>query len=229
MDGVITDTMPYHFQAWRAVFASEGIVANHEDIYKREGQKGIESVRELFKEKDKTYSDEVGLRLLQEKEKLFKQIFKRKYIAGSRTFIKKLRTQGFNLGLVTGTSRHEAQKLLPQDLWDCFQVTVCGCDVQNGKPHPEPYLKAVDKLNISAKEAIVFENAPFGIHSAKSAGLHCIALETSLPASFLGQADAIFSSFKEIESKVKFVKLQPLSFPRKPQPPAMAGWRESRT
>jgi len=207
MDGVITDTMPYHFRAWRTVFASEGIMAGHEDIYKREGQKGIDSVRELFKEKQKTYSDTIGKRLLQEKERLFKQIFKRKFIAGSRMFIRKFHTRGFKLALVTGTSRHEAQKLLPNDLWDCFDVTVCGCDVQNGKPHPEPYLKALTALKVAPQEAVVFENAPFGIRSAKAAGLFCLALETSLPAVYLKNADAIFSSFNEISSKVEFIKI----------------------
>ena len=118
-------------------------------------------------------------------------------------FIKKFYAQGFKLALVTGTSRHEAQKLLPKDLWDCFDVTVCGCDVQNGKPHPEPYLKAIAKLNVALMKALVFENAPFGIRSAKAAGLFCLALETSLPSSYLKDADAIFSSFKEIKSKVK--------------------------
>ncbi len=206
MDGVITDTMPYHFRAWEAVFASQGIPASHEDIYKREGQKGIDSVRELFEEKEKFYTDIIGKRLLYEKEKLFKRILKRKFIPGSRAFIKRCVAQGFKLALVTGTSRHEAQKLLPKDLWDCFDVTVCGCDVQNGKPHPEPYLKAISKLGVKLKEAIVFENAPFGIRSAKAAGLFCLALETSLPASYLTGADAIFPSFKAIESKVKFIK-----------------------
>ena len=57
MDGVITDTMPYHFRAWKSVFASKGMRASHEDIYKREGQKGIDSVRELFTEKGKSYTD----------------------------------------------------------------------------------------------------------------------------------------------------------------------------
>jgi beta-phosphoglucomutase len=206
MDGVITDTMPYHFRAWRSIFASEGIAASHEDVYKREGQKGIDSLRELFKEKDRFYTDAMGRRLLQEKEELFKKIFKRKFIPGSRTFIKKFHGQGFKLALVTGTSRHEAQKLLPKDLWDCFDVTVCGSDVQNGKPHPEPYLKALKKLNVRPNEAIVFENAPFGIRSAKSAGLLCLALETSLPSAYLINADAVFTSFKEIELKVKFIK-----------------------
>ncbi len=206
MDGVITDTMPYHFRAWEAVFASRGISASHEDIYKREGQKGIDSVRELFAQKEKFYTDIIGRRLLYEKEKLFKRILKRKFILGSRTFIKKCVAQGFQLALVTGTSRHEAQKLLVKDLWNCFNVTVCGCDVQNGKPHPEPYLKAIAKLNVLPKEAVVFENAPLGIRSAKAAGLFCIALETSLPASYLKGADAIFPSFKAIESKVRFIK-----------------------
>jgi len=207
MDGVITDTMPYHFRAWATVFASEGIIAGHEDIYKREGQKGIDSVRELFREKHKPYTDAIGRKLLGDKERLFKKIFKRKFIAGSRSFIKRSHAQGFKLALVTGTSRHEAQKLLPKELWDCFDVTVCGSDVHNGKPHPEPYLKAVAKLNIKPKEAVVFENAPFGIRSAKAAGLCCLALETSLPSSYLKNADAIFSSFKEISSKVCFIKL----------------------
>lgn len=206
MDGVITDTMPYHFRAWKTIFTLHGVRVSHEDIYKREGQKGIDSVRELFAQKDKSYSQIVGKKLLVQKEQLFKKIFKQKFIAGSRSFIKKFHVKGFKLALVTGTSRHEAQKLLPKELWDCFDVTVCGSDVQNGKPHPEPYLKAIAKLKINPKEAVVFENAPFGIRSAKAAGIFCLALETSLPASYLKGADAIFPSFKELESKVIFTR-----------------------
>ena len=206
MDGVITDTMPYHFSAWKSVFAAHGVKVTHEDIYKREGQKGIESVREIFQEKNIAYSDLIGKKLLCDKEELFKKIFKRKFINGSRGFIKKLLKQGFKLALVTGTSRHEAQQLLPKGIWDSFSVTVCGCDVQNGKPHPEPYLKAIAKLKVSPKDALVFENAPFGIRSAKAAGLLCLALETSLPSVHLKQADAVFPSFKAIESKVTFIK-----------------------
>jgi beta-phosphoglucomutase len=211
MDGVITDTMPYHFRAWKSIFASQGIFPNHEDIYKREGQKGIDSIRELFKENSLSYTETMAKKLLKTKEALFKRILKHKFIPGSRLFIKKSVAKGFKLALVTGTSRHEAQKLLPKELWDCFDVTICGCDVQNGKPHPEPYLRALAKLNVKPHQAVVFENAPFGIRSAKAAGLYCLALETSLPASYLKGADAVFSSFKEIESEVKFIKSSPVS------------------
>ncbi len=203
MDGVITDTMPYHFRAWKTVFARAGIEASHEDIYKREGQRGLDSVREIFAERGKAYTEAIGRQLLRQKEDLFKRIFKRRFIPGSRAFIRQAMARGFKLALVTGTSRHEAQKLLPRPLWESFDATVCGCDVQNGKPHPEPYLKALAKLKISPRQALVFENAPFGIRSAKAAGLYCVALETSLPASYLKGADAVFTSFKSIAPHVK--------------------------
>jgi beta-phosphoglucomutase len=207
MDGVITDTMPYHFRAWVSVLAAEGVAVSHQDIYKREGQKGIDSVREIFFEKGINYTDAIGRRILLKKEELFKSIFKRKFIPGSRAFIKKSKALGFRLALVTGTSRTEAQKLLPVDLWNSFDVTVCGGDVQNGKPHPEPYLKALKKLNIKPADAVVFENAPFGICSAHAAGIRCLALETSLSRVFLKKADAVFPSFKIMQSKVAFIKI----------------------
>ncbi len=204
MDGVITDTMPYHYKVWKAIFEREGFTVSHEDLYKREGQKGIESLRELFVEHGKPFSQRYAHQLLKEKEERFKQIFKRKYISGSRSFLKYLHRQEFKLALVTGTSRHEAVKLLPESLFGLFDVTVCGCDVQNGKPHPEQYMKALAKLKIKPKDAVVIENAPFGIRSAKAAGLKCLAIETSLPKRYLKQADGVYHSFNDLINKVKF-------------------------
>jgi beta-phosphoglucomutase len=202
MDGVITDTMPYHFKAWKYVFALSSINVTHEDIYKREGQKGIDSVREIFKEKNVSFSENLAKKLLKEKEIHFKTIFKRRFILGSRSFIKVLSNKNYRLALVTGTSRHEAEELLPEDLWNSFEIKVCGSDVQNGKPHPEPYLSALSRLKVSAKNAMVIENAPFGIASAKAAGLKCFALETSLPKKYLKQADAVFSSYKDLRNEI---------------------------
>ncbi len=204
MDGVITDTMPYHFKAWKTIFASQGIKVSHEDIYKREGQKGINSVQEIFNENKVVFSSSIAHNLLKEKEHFFKKIFKRRFIQGSRSLIKLLSAKNYRLALVTGTSRHEAMELLPKDLWDTFEVTVCGCDVQNGKPHPEPYIKALKKLRLKASQAIVIENAPFGIASAKAAGLKCIAIETSLPKKHLKQADVIVESYQDLKDEIKF-------------------------
>ena len=203
MDGVITDTMPYHFLAWKTVFADHGVEVSREDVYKREGQKGINSVQEIFNEHNKVFNLKEAKSILKEKEDLFKKIFKRRFIKGSRSFIKYLSHKGYRLALVTGTSRHEAKELLPEKLWNAFEVTVCGCDVQNGKPHPEPYLTALKKLKLKSSQIVVVENAPFGVASAKAAGLKCFALETSLPRKFLKRADAVFASYKELSHEIK--------------------------
>jgi beta-phosphoglucomutase len=204
MDGVIADTMCYHMRAWRAIFARYGIRVSQNDIYKREGQKGINSVEEIFGEHGRSFDLTGGHRILLEKEELFKRIVKRRFIGGSRPFLKLLKRRGFKLALVTGTARHEVHKILPVEIFNLFDVVVCGSDVQNGKPHPEPYLTALKKLNIKAKQAVVIENAPFGIRSAKAAGIRCLALETSLPKKFLKQADRVFHSFAHLKANTDF-------------------------
>jgi beta-phosphoglucomutase-like phosphatase (HAD superfamily) len=105
---------------------------------------------------------------------------------------------------VTGTARHEVHKILPDEIFALFDAVVCGCDVQNGKPHPEPYLTALKKLKIDSHQAVVIENAPFGIQSSKTAGIRCLALETSLSKKFLRNADAVFTSFTHMTSNATF-------------------------
>ena len=205
MDGVITNTMPDHYRAWRTILARYGYHPTHLDIYKREGQPGISSIKDLFAEKKITLSDKVSNKILLEKEELFKKIVKQRFISGSRRFLKNLYKRNFLLALVTGTSRHELHTILPDHLYKLFSVIVTGNDVKMGKPHPEPFLKAIEKLKISSKDGVVIENAPFGIQSAKSAGLRCLALETSLPKKYLNRADMIFHSIQQLEHRVKFL------------------------
>ncbi len=204
MDGVITNTMPDHYRSWKAIFKEEGIQVTYEDIYKREGQPGLSSVTEIFGEHRRAISKKDAVRVLEKKEALFKRIVKTRFITGARTFLKHLHKKNIRLALVTGTSRHELCQILPVLLRDLFSVIVTGNEVKHGKPHPEPYLKSLQKLKIKASEAAVIENAPFGIRSAKQAGLKCLALETSLPKQYLREADMIFPSIKDLKRKASF-------------------------
>jgi len=201
MDGVITHTMPDHYRAWRKVYANEGIDVTPLDIYLREGQRGITSVQDILLSKNLPYNEEKGLELLRKKETLFKEIVKDRFIPGTRNFLKSLARSGLTLALVTGTARHELNRILPEHLRRLFSIIVTADDVKIGKPDPEPYLFALRRLNISARDAIVIENAPFGIQSAKAAGIRCLALETSLPRTYLKGADAIFRSVKELQEQ----------------------------
>lgn len=204
MDGVITNTMPDHYRSWKTVFKEEGVHVTYEDIYKREGQPGLSSVTEIFAEHKKVFSEQEAAKVLRRKEALFKKIVQTRFIPGARTFLRHLHKKNIRLALVTGTSRHELCRILPASLRDLFSVIVTGNEVKHGKPHPEPYLKSLHKLKIKPSQAVVIENAPFGIRSAKQAGLTCLALETSLPKKYLREADMVFSSFNELERKAGF-------------------------
>lgn len=204
MDGVITNTMPDHYHAWKTVLHKAGVPVNHLDVYKREGQKGLMSLEEIFFEYRRFFNAELAAKLLREKEELFKKIVKIRFILGARRFIQNLHSRDFRLALVTGTSRHEMKRILPSRLQEKFHTIVTGSDVKNGKPHPEPFKKALTALRLKAKEAVVIENAPLGIASAKRAHLRCLAIETSLPKPYLQHADWIFTSIKDLTQKTDF-------------------------
>jgi len=205
MDGVITNTMPYHLKVWSKIFKDCGIDVTWKDIYKREGQKGIESVKEIFAEYGKPFSIRLGEQLLARKEQHLKKIVQVRFIPYSRNFLKHLHACSKRLALVTGTSRHAVLKILPKSIFELFDVVICGCDVQNGKPHPEPYLKALTKLKVFSNDTIAIENAPFGIRSAKRAGLKCLAVTTSLPKEYLKEADHIFASVKDLKNHIQLL------------------------
>jgi beta-phosphoglucomutase len=207
MDGVITNTMPDHYRAWESVLKDEGIRVTHLDIYSREGQRGIFSVRELFAEYKKPLTATMAKRILEKKEMIFKKRTKTRFISGARRFLKDVHRKGFIVGLVTGTARHEVEKILPEDLRNCFSAIITGTDVKKGKPHPEPFLKCLKALKLQAKEAVVLENAPFGIRSAKDAKIQCLAIETSLPKKYLSEADYVFHSYADIQKRLSLRKI----------------------
>ncbi|MEW5800464.1 MAG: HAD family phosphatase [bacterium] len=198
MDGVIVHTMPDHFRAWQQVLRSVGIEVEEFEIYRREGEPGMVTLLELLAQYGKELTLEERQHLLQQKESLFKEIASPSLFHGIENLIEEVKQQGYRLGLVTGTSKNEVESVLPSRLSSLFEVIITGDSVSRGKPAPDPYLRAIESLNLKADEAIVIENAPYGIQSAKEAGMLCIAVATSLPKEYLRQADFVLGSVTEV-------------------------------
>ena len=78
------------------------------------------------------------------------------------------------------------------------RILVTADDVTNGKPHPEPYLKAAELLGVKPADGLVIEDAPAGIRSAHAGAMKVIALASTYPASKLGKADAVVETLKQI-------------------------------
>lgn len=202
MDGVVVDSMPYHYRSWDQIFRSLGVHLDKLEIYKREGEQGIGSISAILADHGIQLSEDERKKLLQEKELLFKKIASPHLFPGIESFIDDLKTEGYSLGLVTGTSRSEIDYVLPSFLIKSFDVLVTGESVKKGKPAPDPYMKAMEDLKTTPGNTIVVENAPFGILSAKKAGALCIAITTSLSGEYLQEADFICDSLEEVRKLI---------------------------
>ncbi|MBN1594491.1 HAD family phosphatase, partial [candidate division FCPU426 bacterium] len=192
MDGVIINGMPYHAQAWQETFASVGLDITAEEVYEREGEAGPAAVAHFLKERGMDASLDEVRDLIGKKERRFKEIAKVEVFEGVPELLQALRRQGKRLALVTGTARHELEIILPVEIKQQFEIIITGDSVQRGKPDPEPYQKALAALGLTPEKALVIENAPLGIQSARAAGLDCLAVETSLACERLGGARQCF-------------------------------------
>lgn len=86
--------------------------------------------------------------------------------------------RGCQMGIVTGSGRKDVSLTLRRlNLYDRFKVLITHNEVENVKPHGEPYLKGVEGLGLSKEEIIVFEDSPNGMTSATNAGLTCIGIQ----------------------------------------------------
>jgi beta-phosphoglucomutase len=200
MDGVITDSMPYHYEAWRRIFEGFGISVSREEILQREGEQGLVTLETILSREGRKLPLEEKKKALEDKEAVFRSLARPTLFPGAEAIVKALRARRKRLALVTGTSRQEAETNLPPSLISCFDVLISGDMVTQGKPHPEPYRTALQRLDASAEDSLVIENAPYGIQSAKRAGLRCIAVTTSLPAEYLWEADQTVQDLEELRS-----------------------------
>ncbi len=202
MDGVVVDGMPYHIQSWKEALSTIDMSVSDLEIYLMEGMTGRETMEIFVSKNNRSLSDETAEKVIKLKRKIFNDIFTVTLMKGIKDFLFELKDRRYNLALVTGTRLEVVKKVLQVGLDGIFKVIVTGESVNNGKPDPEPYEKAVEELGARKEDCIVIENAPAGITSAKSAGLTCFAVQTSLPEEYLKDADRIF---RDIDDVSKFL------------------------
>jgi len=202
MDGVLVDSMPYHFLAWYEALRPYGIRVSCFDVYSKEGERWDKTLKDLFKDSGIKLSPGIMKEIFIKRQKIFKKYFCRSIFKGAQESLNCFKAEGYLLGLVTGTPIQEVNKILPSKILSMFEVIVAGNQVKRGKPHPEPYLKASRLLSLAPSQCLVVENAPLGIESAKRAGMFCIAVTTSLPAAYLKKADMVVEKLSDIDSVI---------------------------
>lgn len=211
LDGVLTDSMPYHVRAFQKAFEPERIRVKAHDVLLCEGMPTEELVKVFLGMNNREITPGLVDRLAEAKEEHFKKLFRQKFIKGSRAFLKKMKRKGLVLALVTGTSAENLTMILPAEILQYFEVIITADDIEKGKPNADPYEKALKKLAVDSESALVIENAPLGIRAAKKAGIECAALTTTLKKKHLEKADYLFPSYKRLTRKLRIA--QPAAVP----------------
>jgi beta-phosphoglucomutase len=194
MDGVLFDSMPYHAKAWLQTFEEHNFPIPEVEIYLNEGSTALFTVRKMYKKyRNQDISEAVTEEFRIRKHRLMEDYPDSETMPFMVEILNSINKKGIECWVVTGS----AQKILLDRLEMEFpgslkrEKMVTAFDVKIGKPNPEPYLKAMEKSKFDPSQAIVVENAPMGIESAKAAGLFVIALNTGpLDPAILKEAGA---------------------------------------
>lgn len=202
MDGVLFNSMPYHADAWHKAMKHYGMNLSREEAYMHEGRTGagtinIVSLRDRGREATPAEIEEIYAT----KSRLFNQNPPAEPMAGAWEVLQQVKADGLKRVIVTGSGQLSLLDRLNTHFPGMFtrDLMVTAFDVKFGKPHPEPYLMALQKAGVAPDEAIVVENAPLGVRAAKAAGLFTVAVNTGpLPPSALLDegADLLYPSMQ---------------------------------
>lgn len=181
MDGILFDSMKNHADAWVLAMKENNLVMSREDVYMNEGRTG-EGTIDIFAQAQwgRGATKEEMEYIYKVKSDIFNTLPRVEPIPGAIEVLQLVKSMDLMRVIVTGSGQRSLLERLENNFPGIFkaELMVTAFDVQHGKPHPEPYLMGLEKASVSAQEAIVVENAPLGIESAKAAGIFTIAVNT---------------------------------------------------
>ena len=101
---------------------------------------------------------------------------------GAKELLTYLKEKGYKIALATSTTRASAEKHIKAAGFEkYFDVTVCGDEIENSKPHPEIFLTAAEKLGVSPEFCYVAEDSYFGVESGVAAGMKVFMIPDMRP------------------------------------------------
>ncbi|UGQ48412.1 HAD family hydrolase [Massilia endophytica] len=192
MDGTIVDNMAFHTKSWLEFFSRRGHTVDADEFFRRTaGRQGHEIMRTYLGEH---ITKEDSVLLDAEKEELYRELYAPhlEAVAGFDEFIAK--AQEADVRLAVATAAPPANIVFTLDGLDLrrhFDAVVGAADVARGKPEPDVFLLAAERCGAAPADCIVFEDAPLGVEAARRAGMRCVVLSTTLPATAFAEFDNV--------------------------------------
>lgn len=200
-DGTLVDNMRFHFESISRT-AKGKVKIKPMDLFIMEGRRGLDIIRDLLK--DLNLDEHEIRKFVERKKKLYMEIAKDlRMRPDALRLIKKLRKLNYRIGLVTGSVREYMDLHFSTKEYMLFDHLITDKETKKYKPDPEPYIKSARGLGVKPEECVVIENAPLGVESAKSAGMICIGLLSTVTEDDMKRADFVVKNLDDAEDIIK--------------------------
>ena len=202
LDGTLIDSMPHHHNAWVQWHAKRGLSLDGPGFFAATaGRSNAEILADMFP----TFSAQEHVAMADEKEALYRELARQSLtlIAGAAEFVQAARGAGLKLAVCTASTLQNMALAFEQhgiDQW--VETVVSPADRRfgggagerlRGKPHPDIFLEAARRLGLAPADCIVFEDAPLGVEAARRAGMHAVALTTTMNAEAFAGFDNVLT------------------------------------
>jgi HAD superfamily hydrolase (TIGR01509 family) len=208
-DGVLADTEDLHCAAFQQVARDRGLALSRDDYYGRFlGLPDHDCIAALCAEAGQPLPPAELERLVTRKRLHFAELSRTTDLyPGVGAALERLHAH-FALAIASGAARDEIEAVLRRArVRSLFAAVVAAEDVAAGKPAPDPFLRALERLNrrlprpLASGECVVVEDSPAGIAAARAAGMRCIAVTTSHGRAALAAADAVLDGVAHLRAE----------------------------
>lgn len=183
LDGTLVDTMGLHNQAWIETIGSHGLTMTADILQEYAGIPNEKTV-EIFNQRFHWSLDAKSVSVAKE-ARFLKSLNKIRPI-DSVLKIAQQNHEKMPMAIVSGGSRELVQKLLQAaQIENLFPIRVCAGDTKHGKPSPEPFLLAAERLGVDPQKCLVFEDGEAGITGAMACGMGVVKVLANFELKFL--------------------------------------------
>ena len=197
LDGVVVDTVPLHFQAWKKMFNEYGHEFTFNDYKQKvDGIPRYDGARAILTELSEDEVKEAG----DKKQGYFRALLDSAEIPRYDTtvaLIGQLIEAGIKVAVISSSKNcpHILKKI---GLYDHLGAVISGADITKGKPNPQIFLMAAEKLGANPEQCVVFEDAVLGVEAAKNGNMKCIGIDRYDKPERLAKADLIVHDAGEV-------------------------------
>jgi beta-phosphoglucomutase family hydrolase len=182
MDGTLLDSAEYHWLAWRDSMLDLGYPLTYEEFVATFGQRNDTILRSWI---SKEITDIEITRISDVKETRYRTLVRElgiELLPGVRGWLERLQAAGWRQAVASSAPRANVETLVEiLGIGAFFGALVAAEDVQRGKPDPQVFLTAAERLAVPPARCVVLEDAPAGIEAAHRAGMRAIGIRSSHP------------------------------------------------